>query len=82
MNQPHYVLGCDLAVGDRIVAFTPDADALITDIEVLTEGNGRLLGLDIYERRDGGFLGPTLFIARPDIEYAVDRRRQELPDAH
>ena len=46
-----------------------DADGATLDVELLTDQNGRLLGLDVFRYEAGPVLGPdwaTLRIRRPD----------------
>ena len=63
----------DLRVGDRIVGFTHDADAGITDVEVMASC-GVLLSLVIIDHDGQDIAGSTAFIAHPDTAYTVQRR--------
>ena len=63
----------DLRVGDRIVGFTPDADAGITDVEVMASG-GVVLSLVVIDHDGQDIAGSTAFIAHPDTAYTVQRR--------
>ena len=63
----------DLRGGDRIVGFTPDADAGITDVEVMASG-GVVLSLVVIDHDGHEIAGRTVFIAHPDIEYRIHRR--------
>ncbi|GAB03900.1 hypothetical protein GII30_14955 [Gordonia amarae] len=63
----------DLRVGDRIVDFTDDADAGITDVEVMASG-GLMLSLVVIDHDGQDIAGSTAFIAHPDTAYTVQRR--------
>ncbi|UAK37196.1 hypothetical protein K8O93_18805 [Gordonia bronchialis] len=69
----HTVAARDLYAGDRIVDFTDDADAGITDVEVMASG-GVLLSLVIIDHDGQDIAGSTAFIAHPDVEYLIHRR--------
>lgn len=52
-----------------IHAAVHDADGAILDVELLTDQNGRLSGLDVFRYEAGPILGPdwaTLRLRRPD----------------
>jgi hypothetical protein len=52
-----------------IHAAVADADGAILDVELLTDQNGRLAGLDVFRYEAGPILGPdwtTLRVGRPD----------------
>lgn len=66
------ITGRDLCIGDRIMAFTPDADAAVTDITEMAHG-GLMLSLDVYDPGGTASVGSTFFIVNPDAEYAVVR---------
>ncbi|OBC01753.1 hypothetical protein [Gordonia sp. 852002-50395_SCH5434458] len=66
------IRGRDLLVGDRIVSFTNDADALVASVEVMKSG-GVMLTLDVIDMPDDRAAGQTYFIADPDAIYDVDR---------
>lgn len=66
------ITGRDLCPNDRIIAFTPDSDAVVTDC-VEMEGGGLMLSLDIYARDGEECEGQTFFIVNPEAEYTVTR---------
>ncbi|MGB6244655.1 hypothetical protein [Gordonia sp. (in: high G+C Gram-positive bacteria)] len=70
MTQP--ITGSRLLVGDRIVAFTTDSDAVVIAVETLDYG-GIMLTLDVYDRDSVTTAGSTYFITAPDAEYSVRR---------
>lgn len=70
---PLTVAACDLRVGDRIVGFTCDADAGVTDVEVMASG-GFMLSLVIIDHDGHEIAGRTVFIAHPDVEYRIHRQ--------
>ncbi|GAB04998.1 hypothetical protein GII30_02480 [Gordonia amarae] len=72
-SVPLTVAARDLRVGDRIVGFTPDADAGITGIEPMASG-GLMLSLVIIDLDGHEIAGRTVFIAHPDVEYRIHRR--------
>lgn len=66
------IVGRDLTMGDRVVAFTPDADAIVTDTVEMEHG-GLILSLDIYARDGAECEGQTFFIVNPEAAYDVLR---------
>lgn len=76
MTIPLTITARDLEVGDRIINFTHDADAGITDIEAMASG-GLVLSLVIIDHADLDIAGRTLFIANPEAVYTVQRKQGE-----
>lgn len=70
MTQP--ITGSRLLVGDRIIAFTTDSDAVVTAVKAVEHG-GIMLALDVYDRGAATIVGSTYFITAPDAEYTVRR---------
>ncbi len=66
------ITGRDLHIGDRIMAFTADADATVTNITDM-EGGGLMLSLDVHDLGGTTAVGSTYFIVNPDAEYTVVR---------
>lgn len=65
------IIGSRLAIGDRIIAFTADSDAVVTAAE--TVEHGIMLALDVYDRNSVTTVGSTYFITAPDAEHTVRR---------
>lgn len=66
------ITGSRLLVGDRVIAFTADSDAVVTAVETVDHG-GIMLTLDVYDRDASTSVGSTYFITAPDAEHTVRR---------